>query len=66
MALINTTHGPMEESLLTRKDGMIDNDVEHTTWVEYRLNDELVHRSAHVHLKKAAPIAPAVNNFASD
>ena len=29
-----------------------DNDNESTTWVEYWLADELVHRSAHVRLKK--------------
>ena len=52
MALIETTHGPMDESALVKRDGVIDDDNELTTWVEYWLNDELVHRSAHVTLKK--------------
>jgi hypothetical protein len=52
MAQITTTKGLMEESLLVKKEGQVDNDNEFTTWVEYYLNDELVHRSAHVRLKK--------------
>jgi len=50
--LITTTYGEMEESLLEKKTGEIDNEDEHTTWVEYYLKDELVHRSVHVTLKK--------------
>lgn len=53
MAFITTTKGMMEESALRRIDGEIDNDNEHTTWVEYYDGDELVHRSAHVRLKKS-------------
>jgi hypothetical protein len=49
--LVNTTHGEMDDSLLEKREGEIDNDIELTTWVEYWLNDELVHRSAHVTLK---------------
>lgn len=52
MALVNTTKGEMDDSLLERRDGTIDNDNETTTWVEYWLEGELVHRSAHVILKK--------------
>lgn len=52
MAFVNTTKGAMDESLLEKREGTIDNDNEHTTWVEYWLNGELVHRSAHVMLKK--------------
>jgi hypothetical protein len=50
--LITTTKGLMEESLLEKRTGGVDNDDERTTWVEYRLGGELVHRSAHVTLKK--------------
>jgi hypothetical protein len=50
--MINTTHGPMDESLLVKKEGSLDDENEFTTWVEYYLGDELVHRSAHVRLKK--------------
>jgi len=49
--LVNTIHGEMDDSLLEKKEGSIDNDVEYTTWVEYWLNDVLVHRSVHVTLK---------------
>lgn len=52
MTMITTTHGEMDESLLRRVDGNLDNDNESTTWVEYFLGDELVHRSVHVTLKK--------------
>jgi hypothetical protein len=41
----------MDDSLLEKKEGSLDNDVEFTTWTEYWLNDELVHRSAHITLK---------------
>jgi hypothetical protein len=51
MALISTTKGDMDESLLERRDGFIDNDHEYTVWVEYWHEGELVHRSAHVQLK---------------
>ena len=49
--LVNTTHGEMDDSLLVKKEGSLDNDIEFTTWTEYWLDDELVHRSVHVTLK---------------
>jgi hypothetical protein len=49
--LVNTIHGEMDDSLLEKKEGLIDNDIESTAWVEYWLDDVLVHRSAHVTLK---------------
>jgi len=51
--LVTTTKGEMDDSLLVKKEGSIDNENEYTTWVEYWLDDELVHRSAHVTLKKS-------------
>jgi hypothetical protein len=51
--LITTTKGEMDDSLLVKKEGSIDNDNEYTTWIEYYLDNELVHRSAHVTLKKS-------------
>jgi len=51
--LITTTKGDMEEALLEKREGSIDNDNELTTWVEYWDAGELVHRSAHVTLKKS-------------
>lgn len=51
MALVTTTKGDMDESLLEKREGSVDNDIEFTTWIEYWLDGELVHRSAHVTLK---------------
>ena len=34
MALVNTTKGEMDESLLEKKEGSLDNDNETTTWVD--------------------------------
>lgn len=53
MAIVFTTKGDMDESLLERKDGFVDNENEYTTWVEYWHEGEMVHRSVHVTLKKA-------------
>jgi len=52
VALITTTKGEMDDSLLEKREGSVDNDNELTRWVEYWLDGELVHRSVHVHLKK--------------
>jgi hypothetical protein len=52
MALVTTTYGEMDESLLQKKEGIYETDNEYTTWVEYWKDAELVHRSAHVTLKK--------------
>ena len=41
----------MDDSLLEKKEGSVDNNIESTNWVEYWLDGELVHRSAHVTLK---------------
>jgi hypothetical protein len=51
--LVTTTKGDMDDSLLEKRNGTVDNDNELTTWVEYWLEGELVHRSAHVTLKKS-------------
>jgi hypothetical protein len=42
----------MDDSQLEKREGTVDNENELTTWVEYWLDGELVHRSAHVTLKK--------------
>ena len=57
MAIITTTKGDMDESLLEKREGTVDNDNESTTWVEYWHEGELVHRSAQVTLKKPATFA---------
>ena len=61
--IVTTTYGDMDDSLLERRDGTFEDDNELTTWVEYWKDAELVHRSAHVALKKpltyvAAEAAP--------
>jgi hypothetical protein len=55
--LVTTTKGEMDNSLLEKKEGFVDNDNEYTSWVEYWLDGELVHRSAHVTLKKMPAFA---------
>jgi hypothetical protein len=57
MALVTTTKGEMDDSLLEKKEGFVDNDNEYTTWVEYWLDSELVHRSVHVALKKPVTLS---------
>ena len=61
--MVTTTKGEMDESLLEKREGSLDNDNESTTWVEYWLDGELVHRSAHVQLKKAVTLSSSVASF---
>ena len=49
--IVTTTKGDMDDSRLEKKEGIVENDNEYTAWVEYWLDGELVHRSAHVALK---------------
>jgi hypothetical protein len=50
----------MKESELARRVGGHEDDNEIAVWVEYRLGERLVHRSAHVHLKKATLVGDAL------
>ena len=50
--IVTTTKGDMDDSLLVKQVGTIDNENELTVWTEYWLDGELVHRSAHVTLKQ--------------
>ena len=61
--LVTTTKGEMDDSLLEKREGSSENDNEIATWVEYYLGDELVHRSAHVHLKQAMFADGVAANF---
>lgn len=63
--MITTTRGDMDEVLLERTDGGVDNDNEYTTWVEYRLPGqvEVIHRSVHVRLKKSPVITGVAGDF---
>lgn len=54
--MVTTIHGDMDEAQLQRVDGLIENDHEKTSWVEYYLGDELVHRSVHVMIKEGLGI----------
>lgn len=53
MVFIETIHGRIEESRLTKREGTVDTDREYTLWTEYWLGEELVHRSVHVRLKES-------------
>jgi len=61
--MITTTKGPMDESLLEKREGVVDNDNEYTTWLEYWHEGELVHRSAHVQLKKTLVLSAEAASF---
>ena len=61
--IVNTTKGEMDDSLLEKREGSLDNDNETTTWVEYWLDGELVHRSVHVALKKNVSSAVEAASF---
>lgn len=63
--IIHTTSGDLDESLLDKTEGEIDNDNEHTTWVEYRLKGQtdIVHRSAHVTFKKGLSLDSEMGGF---
>jgi len=61
--MVTTTKGDMDEALLEKKEGLVDNDNEYTTWVEYWLEGELVHRSVHVQLKKSVELAVEAASF---
>ena len=50
--LVSTTKGEMDDSLLEKKEGVVDTENETTNWVEYWLDGELVHRSVDMILKK--------------
>ena len=50
--IITTTKGEMDDSLLEKREGSLENDTETTSWVEYWLAGELVHRSVHMALKR--------------
>jgi hypothetical protein len=52
MAIVSTTKGDMDESLLEKREGSVEDANEYTVWTEYWLDKELVHRSVHVTLKQ--------------
>ena len=50
--IVTTTKGDMDDSMLVKQEGSLENDNELTSWTEYWLDGELIHRSVHVLLKK--------------
>lgn len=50
--IITTIKGEMDDSLLEKREGSLENDTETTSWVEYWLAGELVHRSVNMTLKR--------------
>ena len=50
--IVNTTKGEMDDSLLEKREGSLENDTETTSWVEYWLAGEMVHRSVNMALKR--------------
>jgi hypothetical protein len=61
--IVTTTKGDMDDSLLVKQEGSLDNDIETTTWTEYWLDGELVHRSVHVTLKTSPPLFAEAATF---
>ena len=62
--LIQTTKGEMDAALLEKKTGIIDNENETINWVEYWLEEELVHRSVNMVLKKySVSVLPVAATF---
>ena len=61
--MITTIKGMMDEALLDKREVEVNNDHEHTRWVEYWHEGELVHRSVHVHLKEAPALFPELEKF---
>jgi hypothetical protein len=61
--IVTTTKGDMDDSLLEKREGTIDNENETTNWVEYWLEGELVHRSVHMVLKKMVSLEGEVGNL---
>ena len=62
--IVTTTKGDMDDSLLEKREGSVDNDIEYTTWTEYWLDGELVHRSVHVTLKTSPALFAEAASFA--
>ncbi len=50
--MVTTIYGEMHSSLLEKREGTDENDNEIVKWVEYWLDEEMVHRSVHLHLKQ--------------
>lgn len=61
--MVTTIYGEMDEALLLKKEGVFEDDHERTSWIEYYLEEELVHRSAHVSLKEGSLLDLLLGSF---
>lgn len=61
MALIFTTKGDIEESLLTKTVGGHENDTEIVSWQEWVLDGEIVKREVQMHLKQGFEMLPTAS-----
>jgi hypothetical protein len=61
--IVETTLGLIDDSELEKREGVIDNPVEYSTWVEYWKDGVLVHRSADVKLKPQAAATTVIGSF---
>lgn len=63
--MITTTLGDRDELTLHKLEGLVDNERERTTWVEYRetADGPIIHRSVHVTLKVGVSLETAVGGF---
>jgi len=52
-----------DENLFEKREGVFDDENEHTTWVEYWEGEKLVHRSAHVTIKRVQSIQNVAGGF---
>lgn len=66
--LILTTEGEIDEALLVKTEGAVDDEREYTTFVEYRRpgSDVVIHRSVHVTLKQGLEGAGQQTHFDVD
>lgn len=61
MALIFTTEGDLEESLLTKTEGGSENDNEIISWQRWTLNGEIVKENASIHFKQGISMTPVAS-----
>lgn len=63
MAMIFTTKGEMDESLLVKTVGGYETEHEIQSWQEYHLDGELVKRDVQLHLKQGLSGMPVAASF---
>ena len=61
MALIFTTKGDMEESLLVKTQGNSENENEIVSWQQWELDGEIVKREVQMHLKQGLQAVPVAS-----